>query len=451
MAKDKSSYICRECGYVVAKWMGKCPNCDSWNSIDEKAPVAKTTGASVALSKCFDSSRLLTIGQIPSGREKRVCTGISELDRTLGGGVVRGSAVLAGGEPGIGKSTLFLQAAEALTEKGKTLYVSGEESAEQVKLRCDRLGIADGLYFLAETELSEILAAAESLSANFLIVDSIQTIYRDGNSSAPGSVGQVRECAAALVNYAKHSGTAVFLIGHVTKEGAIAGPRLLEHIVDTVLYFEGERSSSFRILRAVKNRFGSTNEIGVFEMRETGMCEVPNPSELLLGSSRDAAGSVIYPAIEGTRAVMTEVESLVCESSFGTPRRLATGVDPYRVSLIIAVLEKKIGLKLYNQDVFVNSSGGIRLVEPGADLAIATAIVSGFRNRQVRSGTVFMGEVGLTGELRHISQVEKRVAEAERMGFERIVLPERTVKMVTSTKLKLVGARSLGDALANMF
>ena len=393
------------------------------------------------------------LGEIPSIGNQRVLTEIGELDRVLGGGIVAGSVILAGGEPGIGKSTLFLQAADELSEKGTVLYISGEESGEQVKLRSERLGLRSKMLFLAETQLEAALASAEQEKPDFLVVDSIQTMASGESASAPGSVSQVRACAAGLARYAKSSGAAVFIIGHVTKDGAIAGPRVLEHLVDTVLYFEGERHSSFRILRAVKNRFGSTNEIGVFEMGDDGMREVKNPSAVMMSvHEKDMAGACVFSSIEGTRPVLVDVEALVSGTSYGTAKRQATGLDYNRMSLIIAVLEKKIGLKLFDQDIFVNVGGGMRIQEPALDLAVAAGIVSSFRNKPLPRTTVFCGEIGLTGELRHVSQAEKRLGEAERMGMNKMILPYANVKgLKVGGQIAVVGAKNLGDALAAMF
>ena len=449
--KQKTVYRCTECGYECGKWMGKCPNCDSWNTLVEEVVVPESSRR-LAPAAAFSPASVRPLRDIKGDAGVRTQTNIGELNRVLGGGIVRGSVVLAGGEPGIGKSTLFLQAADSLTQAGKVLYVSGEESQEQVGLRARRLGLDSSLLFLAETHLEAILAAVESLAPDYMVLDSIQTIYSSALPAAPGSVSQVRACATALATLAKAKGVAVFIIGHVTKDGAIAGPRVLEHLVDTVLYFEGERNSSFRILRAVKNRFGSTNEIGVFEMGDQGMREVPNPSQILLSSrEQPTPGAAVYCAMEGTRPVLLEVEALVSETSFGTPRRLATGVDFNRMSLIVAVLEKKIGLKLYNQDIFVNVGGGMRLLEPAMDLAVAASIVSSFRNRAIPRTTLFTGEVGLTGEMRHISQIEKRLKEAERMGMARAILPYANKKGLAATELEVVPVRHLGDALTEMF
>ena len=450
MAKSKTYFECMECGYESVKWMGRCPACGNWNSLVERtelpspAAMGKSSGPTA-------SARPL--GEIPSIGNRRIMTEIGELDRVLGGGIVAGSVILAGGEPGIGKSTLFLQAADVLSQKGRVLYISGEESGEQVKLRAERLGLTSSMLFLAETRLEAALASAEEEKPDFMIVDSLQTMASAESTSAPGSVSQVRTCASGLARYAKSSGAAVFIIGHVTKDGAIAGPRVLEHLVDTVLYFEGERHSSFRILRAVKNRFGSTNEIGVFEMGDGGMREVKNPSAILMTShEKDVAGACIFSSIEGTRPVLVDVEALVSGTSYGTPKRQATGLDYNRMSLIIAVLEKKIGLRLYDQDIFVNVGGGMRIQEPALDMAVAAGIVSSFRNKPIPRTTVFFGEIGLTGELRHVSQAEKRLGEAERMGMQKLILPYSNLKGLKSPAgMQVVGAKNLGDVLAAMF
>ena len=452
MAKTKSLYRCSECGYETVKWLGKCPSCGEWNTLEEVTrEIAPAYGGKVKPAAQVDLSRVVELKSIRETITSRIRTGIGELDRVLGGGIVPGSVVLAGGEPGIGKSTLFLQMADKLAQNREVLYVSGEESAEQVAMRFSRLKLTSSMQFMAETQVELILAAAEQKRPEILIVDSIQTIYHAEIGSASGSVSQVRECAAALARFAKQSNTAVFIIGHVTKEGNIAGPRVLEHLVDTVLYFEGEAQSAFRILRAVKNRFGSTNEIGVFDMKAEGMQEVKNPSAIMLsGRMKGMPGSCIYCALEGTRPVLIEVEALVSETSFGTPRRMTAGADYNRVSLIIAVLEKKIGLKMYNQDIFVNVGGGMRIWDTSLDLAIAASIVSSFRNRAIRAGTVLFGEIGLTGEIRHISQAEKRIAEAERMGMERVILLYSNAGG-SKTQAEICGVKTLHDALAAMF
>ena len=453
MAKAATKYVCSECGYECAKWMGKCPSCGEWNTLcEEKVEPVNTGMRSSRPSAGFDAKRVRKLSQITAEHEPRIASGIEEFDRVLGGGIVKGSVVLASGEPGIGKSTLFLQIAERLSRSIEVLYISGEESSEQVRLRAERLGGALEVSFLAETQLSEITAAIESVRPQLVVMDSIQTIYDTSLSSAPGSVSQVRECATVLSAIAKKSGVAMFMIGHVTKDGGIAGPRVLEHLVDTVLYFEGERNSTFRLLRAVKNRFGSTNEIGVFEMGDSGMREVKNPSELLIENrSENASGACIFCAVEGTRPLLLEVEALVSATSFGMPRRLATGLDFNRMNLVTAVLEKKVGLRLADQDIYVNISGGIRLMEPAADLAIAASIVSSFRSKPIPKGTAFFGEIGLTGDIRHISQADKRVREAARMGIEKIVMPLADARTVKESGVRVVGVKNISDALAEMF
>jgi len=454
MSKAKSYYQCGNCGYETSGWLGKCPSCGEWNTLAEviEQPAAANPKHSAA-QRVRPNSSAKPLREISAADKTRVFTGISELDSVLGGGVVRGSVVLAGGEPGIGKSTLFLQAADRLLTHGKVLYVSAEESAHQVKLRAKRLGIGDDLLFLSETELTAILGAIEAETPDYVVIDSVQTIYYSEIASAAGSVSQVRQCAQELARLAKATGMTVFLIGHVTKEGALAGPRVLEHLVDTVLYFEGERQSSFRILRAVKNRFGSTNEIGVFEMGEDGMRGVENPSAILLSQrEKPVPGAAIFCALEGTRPMLLEVEALVCETPFGVPRRMATGVDYNRMNLILAVLEKKIGFKLYNQDVYVNVGGGMRLMEPALDLAIAASVVSSFRNRPVLPGSAFFGEVGLTGEVRHSSQAEKRVLEAARMGLSRVVLPKANARELKNAGgIELIGVSSVSQMLETLF
>lgn len=452
-AKKTNIYKCSECGFEISRWQGRCPDCGSWNTLEEYQPPAAASASAAKRPLPAYSGTAKPLKDISAKSNPRVFTGIGELDNVLGGGIVPGSIVLAGGEPGIGKSTLFLQAADTLAGRGKTLYVSGEESERQVKLRADRLGLNGDVYFIAETELESILSAMESLKPEFVIIDSIQTIHSSISSSAQGSVTQIRECARQLSQFAKAAGTAVFLIGHVTKEGNIAGPRVLEHLVDTVLYFEGERQSSFRILRAVKNRFGSTDEIGVFEMGDSGMHEVNSPSELMLGGrSKPISGACVYCAVEGSRPVLLEVEALVTKTAFGTPRRSATGIDMNRASLIIAVLEKKVGLPLFDQDIFLNVSGGMRLAEPAMDAAVAAAVVSSFRNRPPLENTVILGEVSLTGEMRHISQANKRVSEAKRMGLNRILLPSSNLKGLDSHPgTEIIGGRTLVELLASVF
>jgi DNA repair protein RadA/Sms len=428
MPKNRSVYRCQTCGFAAPK-PGTCPDCartGSFVALIEERPLAERSER----PKLAAGAKPMLIGDIAVEAGERILTGIAELDRVLGGGVVPGSLVLIGGDPGIGKSTLLLQASRALAARpGPVLYVSGEESAAQVKLRADRLGIAPkGLYFLAETDLQVIEAQAAELRPRALIVDSIQTVFLPGLESAPGSVSQVRECAARLMLLAKGRGMAAFLVGHVTKDGAIAGPRVLEHLVDTVLYFEGEQHHAYRILRAVKNRFGSTNEIGVFEMGEVGLTEVSNPSGFFLAERpRGAAGSVIVSSLEGTRPLLLEMQALVTPASFGTPRRTVLGADYNRVCLLLAVLEKRVGFPLQSQDVFVNVAGGARVTEPASDLGIAIAAASSYLDRPVRGDVVIMGEVGLTGEVRAVAGFAARLKEAAALGFTAAVVPQNNL------------------------
>lgn len=445
MAKEKTLFVCSECGYESARWLGQCPSCKAWNTLEETEPVNLPAGA----VNINEGEKPVLLKEVTFDRSNRWPTGFNELDRVLGAGIVEGSVVLIGGEPGIGKSTLLLQVADYLANSGKkTLYISGEESLRQIRLRADRLGASGAILMLAETEVNSCIARMRETSPDFVVVDSIQSTYSSRLSPSAGSVSQIKECASLFTREAKTSGTSVFIIGHVTKEGAIAGPRVLEHMVDTVLYFEGERQGTFRIIRAVKNRFGSTNEIGVFDMREDGMTEVENPSALLLGErTKGASGSCVYPAVEGTRPVLLEVQALVSPTSFQMPRRMASGLDYNRMALVIAVLEKRIGLKLFNQDVYVNAAGGIRLSEPAADLAMAAGVVSSFRDRPV-SDTAVMGEIGLTGEVRAISQAEKRLSECARMGFKNAVLPASNLKgLKVPDGIKAHGVKTVFDAL----
>ena len=446
MAKEKTAFVCGECGYRCAKWLGQCPACKSWNTLEEEviAPAGPAQAAVVALGE-----PAVLLRDVSLEDNARWSTGFKELDRVLGSGVVEGSVVLAGGEPGIGKSTLFLQVADVVARSGKkVLYISGEESLRQVRLRAGRLGVHGDIKMLAETELNSCILRMREAAPDFVVVDSIQTLYSSRLGPAAGSLSQIKECAAQLTREAKTSGAAVFIIGHVTKEGSIAGPRAVEHMVDTVLYFEGERQGTFRILRAVKNRFGSTNEIGVFDMRDDGMHEVENPSGLLLGErARDASGSCVYPAIEGTRPVLLEVQALVSPTSFQMPRRMAAGLDYNRMALMVAVLEKRMGLKLYNQDVYLNVAGGIKLAQPAADLAMAASIVSSFRDKAI-SDAVAMGEVGLTGEVRAVGQVEKRLFECSKMGFKKAVIPKSNLAgLKIPDGMEVIGVRHVFDAL----
>ncbi|MBQ3079820.1 MAG: DNA repair protein RadA [Clostridia bacterium] len=450
MAKAKTVYICSECGHEAMKWLGKCPDCGSWNTLQEetRAPAAEEKKVKRAPGV---GAEALPIGEVPDEATERMPSGIFELDRVLGGGVVEGSMVLVGGDPGIGKSTLLTQMSANVSRRGdRVLYVSGEESMRQIKLRANRLGANEsGFYVLAENDVSIIEERMRSVSPAVMVVDSIQTMYRTDISSAPGSVSQVRECTAHLMRLAKTSGCAMFLVGHVTKEGAIAGPRVLEHMVDAVLYFEGDRSSQYRILRAVKNRFGSVNELGMFEMTSEGMKEVPNASETLLSErAHDASGCVVLCAMEGTRPIMTDVQALVAPTIFGNPRRMSSGVDVSRLFLLLAVLEKRASLPVYNQDVYINIAGGMTLTEPAADLAICAAVASSSRNLLLGADWALMGEVGLAGELRAVPHAERRLQECMRLGFSNIILPKSNLKGIRIPEgMNAIGAETLFDAL----
>ncbi len=443
MNKNRVQYQCQACGYTSAKWLGKCPDCGGWNTMVEEMKVVSMRGIIKRTSP-------QPLNAIIAGDEKRITTGIKEFDRVLGGGVVEGSVILVGGDPGIGKSTLLMQAASNLRIKGKVLYVSGEESPEQIKLRAERLHInSEDILLLPETNLEGIINIATDISPSIVIIDSIQTIFTEEIPSAPGSVGQVRECAARLTSFAKRTSTPLFIIGHVTKEGAIAGPRVLEHIVDSVLYFEGDRGHPYRILRTVKNRFGSTNEIGVFEMTETGLIEIDNPSGLFLSERpSDAVGSVVVSCIEGTRPILIELQALVSPATFGMPRRTCMGVDFNRVNLLIAVIEKIGGLHLGGMDIFVNIVGGLKIIEPAIDLGIVSAIVSSFREVPLDPKTVVFGEIGLSGEIRGVSQVEARLREASKVGFRKVIMPGSSINRLSDTYgLITEGVRNIHEFL----
>lgn len=450
MAKQKTKFICQSCGYESAKWMGKCPGCSAWNTLVEEIEMKPGRKGAFTHSSSSVVTKPSPISSIETISEPRMYTSISEFNRVLGGGIVRGSLVLIGGDPGIGKSTLLLQVSSQVASNEKVLYISGEESVKQTKLRSDRLGVmSDQLYVLAETDLEYISQSIHEMNPSFVVIDSIQTIYNSEITSAPGSVSQVRECTAELMKIAKTMGIAIFLVGHVTKEGNIAGPRLLEHMVDTVLYFEGERHHTYRILRAVKNRFGSTNEMGIFEMKESGLAEVANPSEIFLEErSKGAAGSTVVASMEGTRPVLVEIQALISPTSFGNPRRMATGIDHNRVSLLMAVLEKRVGLLLQNQDAYLKVAGGIKLDEPAIDLAVAISIASSFRDQAPKPTDVVIGEVGLTGEVRRVSRIEQRVQEAAKLGFERIIIPQRNIGGWTIPKeVEVIGVADVRQAL----
>jgi DNA repair protein RadA/Sms len=450
MAKYKSKFVCQDCGYESPKWMGKCPGCGQWNTMAEEVVSKPSAQVSSQILQQSEPAIAHKITEIDTVDEARTHSGLVEFDRVLGGGVVKGSLVLVGGDPGIGKSTLLLQTSNSIAARGnKVLYVSGEESAKQIKLRADRLdALSENLYILPETDLERVEQHIKMINPDFLIVDSIQTVYRPGLQSAPGSVGQVRECTAFLLRIAKSLDIATFIVGHVTKEGAIAGPRMLEHMVDAVLYFEGERHHTYRILRAVKNRFGSTNEIGIFEMREKGLEEVHNPSELFLSERpHGVAGSCVIASMEGTRPVLVEIQALVTPSSYGNPRRMATGLDHNRVSLIMAVLEKRMGLYLQSQDAYVNVAGGVRLDEPAVDLGIALALGSSFREKAMGATDCFIGEVGLTGEVRGVSRIEQRVREAMKLGFTRVIVPTKNLRgWQPPADIQVIGVETVQEA-----
>ena len=426
--KPRTQYTCQSCGHTAPRWFGRCTACDEWNTCVEERPQPTDARRDQRLTP---RAELQPITDLSDEDYERLTIGIAEFDRVLGGGIMPGSVVLVGGDPGIGKSTLLLQMAGQLASAGlRLIYISAEESAGQIHLRAGRIGaLSDQLFLLPETNLSTLLDQLHSAEPTVVIVDSIQTIYFPELDSAPGSVSQVRECAARLVYFAKESGVPVFLVGHVTKEGTVAGPRVLEHLVDTVLYLEGERHHHFRILRAAKNRFGSTNEIGLFEMRDHGLIEVANPSEILLSERHEGiSGSAIVCSMEGTRPLMVEIQALVSRSSFGYPQRVATGIDPKRLSIIIAVLEKRGGYDLSSEDIFINVVGGLRLDEPSVDLGVGLAIVSSFLNRALDFKTVAIGEIGLGGEVRPVNQIERRVAEARNLGFERCLIARSNLK-----------------------
>jgi DNA repair protein RadA/Sms len=426
--KKQQLYVCQECGSENAKWFGRCPDCNAWNSavLETRAPAPRPAAARWGASAAGGGADLRALAEVELTATERIATGHGELDLVLGGGIVPGSLVLIGGEPGIGKSTLLLQALLELSRRGlPTVYVSGEESAAQIRLRAERLGaIPPQLLVLCETDLDTVGAALSAAQPAVCVIDSIQTLYRPDLPNAPGSVSQVRECALALLNRSKRETLSTFLVGHVTKDGAVAGPRVLEHMVDAVLYMEGERYNNYRLLRAVKNRFGSTNEIGLFEMRDSGLHEVPNPSAALLAERADAApGSAVVPVLEGTRALLVEVQALVSKTSYAVPQRVTTGLDAKRLAVLLAVLEKRVGLSLAGMDVFVNVAGGFRLDEPGADLAVVLAVASSWQNAPLVPGLVAIGEVGLSGEIRSVGQIDKRLSEAARLGFGTALVP----------------------------
>lgn len=448
MAKVRTKFVCNECGSESPKWMGKCPECGQWNTLVEEVEQKTVQAQQRLMSILSKPESLLDISEDIAERQS---SGNSELDRVLGGGIVKGSLVLVGGDPGIGKSTLLLQISNNIGINGlRVLYISGEESAAQIKLRASRMDIKSGnIYLVSENNTENINVYVNDMKPDILIVDSIQTMYNPEISSAPGSVSQVKEATLGLMKIAKQDGVATFIVGHVTKQGAIAGPRVLEHMVDTVLYFEGETHMSYRVLRAVKNRFGSTNEIGIFEMGDKGLTSVVNPSEMLLsGRMKGASGSCVISAMEGTRAMLVEVQALLSHTSFGVPRRNATGVDYNRVMLLMAVLEKRVGMQLGSSDSYVNVVGGIKLNEPAADLGIIAAIASSFRDKEIDEGTVIIGEVGLAGEVRAVNFMEKRVNEAAKLGFKRCIVPRNNInKLSDKSGIEVIGVSNVNDML----
>lgn len=450
MAKSKTQYVCQSCGARYPRWTGKCESCGEWNTLVEeivapepkmRTPRSESTGG-----------RPQPIVRVNAAADQRLQTGLAELDRVLGGGVVPGSVVLLGGDPGIGKSTLMMQVCAHPAGERPVLFASGEESLKQLKLRADRLHVtSDRFLVLSETDVDAILRAVDDVQPGFVVVDSIQTMYRQDLESAPGSISQVRECTAVLLRHAKESGIPVFIIGHVTKDGVIAGPRVLEHMVDTVLQFEGDQHHAYRIVRGIKNRFGSTNEIGIFEMRENGLREVANPSEVFLSErSRGISGSCVCASLEGTRALLIEVQALVTPSNFGLPQRTVSGLDPRRLALLLAVLEKRVGVRTGQFDVFVNIAGGVKIDEPAIDLAAAAAIVSSVRDTAIDHSTAVVGEVGLGGEVRSVSHIEKRIGEAEKLGFHRIVIPKGNLRDRSRSSAQLIEVESLADAIRKL-
>jgi DNA repair protein RadA/Sms len=452
LKKAKTSFFCQHCGYMSPKWLGKCPSCSGWNCFAEELFSEPVSGSRAEMQ--FDC-KPLPIAEIPAEEGERMLTGLAEIDRVLGGGIVSGSATLVGGEPGIGKSTLMLQVMKNLASNDrKVLYVSGEESAHQIKLRSNRIGAAAaGLLVLVEVSLEKILEQIKKIEPAIVVIDSIQTIYSGDLMSAPGSVGQVRESSSRLILSAKKNGIPFFLIGHVTKDGSIAGPKVLEHMVDTVLYFEGDSGHAYRIIRSIKNRFGPTNEIGVFEMQDKGLREVPNPSAFFLAERpQNAAGSVVVSSLEGTRPILVEIQALVSQSNLGMPRRTAIGVDHNRVSLLVAVLDKICGLHLGGSDIFINVAGGVRVEEPAVDLGVVAAMASSFLDRPVDAGTIILGEVGLTGEVRAVSQMGIRIKEAVRLGFNRCIVPATNLSSLTQTaKIEVCAIHSIRELLENIF
>lgn len=454
MAKKITTvFFCQECGHESSKWMGQCPSCKSWNTfVEEKVNVTGSgMGGSAKTAALKEVSKPVELGSISMHEEERMSTGIAELDRVLGGGIMHGSLTLVGGDPGIGKSTLLLQMCRLLANSGRrVLYISGEESLKQIKLRAVRIGeFESDMLLLCETNLGLVEETIRHTKPDIVIIDSIQTMYQESVSAAPGSVSQVREATNVFLQLAKGLGISVFIVGHVTKEGTVAGPRVLEHMVDTVLYFEGDRYASYRILRGVKNRFGSTNEIGVFEMRKEGLVEVENPSEYMLsGKPIGASGSVVVCSVEGTRPILIEIQALVCRTNFGIPRRQTTGTDFNRVNLLMAVLEKRLGLQIGDCDAYVNIAGGMKINEPAIDLGLIMAIVSSFKNRAIDEKTLVFGEVGLSGEVRAVNMAQQRVQEAKKLGYETVIMPKVNLEGMDKIRdIKIIGVGGIGEAI----
>jgi len=446
--KKASVFFCQECGHESIKWLGQCPGCSAWNSFVEE-PTHPDSGPRGIPASFGTAAEVVPLREVDTSRQKRITTGIGEFDRVLGGGIVPGSVVLVAGDPGIGKSTLMTGLGGMIPDQ-TVLYVTGEESANQVKLRADRLGVGDSeTLILAETRVEDILASAIKIRPDILVVDSVQTLYSSEVSSSPGSVGQVRACAATLIQSAKQYGVATFLVGHVTKDGQIAGPRVLEHMVDTVLYFEGDQHHAYRILRSVKNRFGSTHEIGLFEMASTGLVEISDPSLALMANRSNQSGSAVICPIEGTRPLLVEVQALVTSASYGTPQRSATGIEARRLQMLLAVLEKRVGIRLANEDVFLNVAGGLRIDEPAADLGLVMAVASSHRNQALPNDTLFVGEIGLGGEVRPVPALERRLNEASRLGFRHGIVPSSTVQPVADIGIHPV--EDLNQAIDLMF
>lgn len=450
MAKAKTVFFCKECGNESSKWLGQCPACKQWDTMVEQK-IEKNIYKS-SNRRTVSDNKAVVLSQVSSKEDERMTTNIGELDRVLGSGIVKGSLVLVGGDPGIGKSTLLLQMCKELASMGKkVLYVSGEESTVQIKMRADRLGEFKGdMLLLSETNLDTVLDNIDEIKPEIVIIDSVQTMFKEDVASSPGSVSQVKETTNVLMHIAKEKGIATFIVGHVTKEGTVAGPRVLEHMVDTVLYFEGENQASYRMLRAVKNRFGSTNEIGVFEMQREGLVEIPNPSKYMLqGKPEDEPGSVVTTAIEGTRTILVEIQALVCRTSFNFPRRTSAGTDFNRVNLLLAILEKRLGMKLAECDAYVNIAGGMKVTEPAVDLALIMAVISSYRNVPISGRTIIFGEVGLTGEVRAVSQASQRVSEAIKIGFEKIIMPKANLPIqdVDVSGINIIGVSNIREAL----